>query len=149
MRGRAHFGLAALSSFAFAALNSSFPPTCSPLSTRARTSPAQNTAFPTALSVPLADLHDLSEKIEYAGEEVKDSPAEMPMIWSGGAAVQGAVWNGEHGKLPGPFRGSHGKESNMRKSSRFWWLHGAVLLSAVIGCKNCNSGGSSCAPGGM
>jgi len=37
----------------------------------------------------------------------------------------------------------------MRKSSRFWWLHGAILLSAVIGCKNCNSGGSSCAPGGM
>lgn len=30
----------------------------------------------------------------------------------------------------------------MRKSSRFWWLHSAVLLSAVIGCKNC--GGGSC-----
>jgi hypothetical protein len=39
--------------------------------------------------------------------------------------------------------------SKMKKSSRFWWLHGAILLSAVIGCKNCNSGGSSCAPGGM
>jgi hypothetical protein len=34
----------------------------------------------------------------------------------------------------------------MKKSSRLWWLHGAILLSAVIGCKNCNN---SCpGPGG-
>lgn len=24
----------------------------------------------------------------------------------------------------------------MRKSSRFWWLPGAILLSAMIGCRN-------------
>jgi hypothetical protein len=34
----------------------------------------------------------------------------------------------------------------MRKSSRLWWLHGAILLSAVVGCKNCNSGGSCGGP---
>lgn len=35
---------------------------------------------------------------------------------------------------------------SMKKSSRLWWLHGAILLSAVIGCKNC---GNSCGgPGG-
>jgi hypothetical protein len=40
--------------------------------------------------------------------------------------------------------------SKMRKSSRFWWLHGAILLSAAIGCnKNCTNGGGSCTPGGM
>jgi hypothetical protein len=31
----------------------------------------------------------------------------------------------------------------MKKSSRFWWLHGAILLSAVIGCKSANSCGNS------
>jgi hypothetical protein len=36
----------------------------------------------------------------------------------------------------------------MRKSSRFWWLHGAILLSAVIGCKSANSGGGYGAPAG-
>jgi hypothetical protein len=30
--------------------------------------------------------------------------------------------------------------SNMKKSSRFWWLHGAILLSAAIGCKSCPGG---------
>jgi hypothetical protein len=35
---------------------------------------------------------------------------------------------------------------SMKKSSRLWWLHGAILLSAVIGCKNCSN---SCGgPGG-
>ncbi|MHB1426139.1 MAG: hypothetical protein ACYC3I_23495 [Gemmataceae bacterium] len=33
----------------------------------------------------------------------------------------------------------------MRKSSRLWWLHGVVLLSAALGCnRNCTTGGSSC-----
>ena len=32
----------------------------------------------------------------------------------------------------------------MKKSSRFWWLHGAILLAAAVGCKNC--GGGSCGP---
>lgn len=36
----------------------------------------------------------------------------------------------------------------MRKSSRLWWLHGAILVSAVIGCKNCGSSGSCGGPGG-
>jgi hypothetical protein len=37
--------------------------------------------------------------------------------------------------------------SNMRKSSRFWWLHGAILLSAAIGCnRNCTNAGGSGAP---
>jgi hypothetical protein len=30
----------------------------------------------------------------------------------------------------------------MKKSSRFWWLHGAILVAAVSGCKSnscCNS----------
>jgi hypothetical protein len=36
----------------------------------------------------------------------------------------------------------------MRKSSRFWWLHGAILLSAAIGCnRNCTTGGGGCGPG--
>jgi|GEM_PF-5166044 hypothetical protein len=36
----------------------------------------------------------------------------------------------------------------MRKSSRFWWLQGAILLSAAIGCnRNCTNGGGSCGPG--
>jgi hypothetical protein len=43
-------------------------------------------------------------------KKANNPPSEMPMIFSGGAAVQGAVWNGEHGTLPGPFRGSHGKD---------------------------------------
>ncbi|HTU23158.1 MAG TPA: hypothetical protein VMG10_34300 [Gemmataceae bacterium] len=36
----------------------------------------------------------------------------------------------------------------MRKSSRLWWLHGAILVSAVIGCKNCGSSGTCGGPGG-
>jgi hypothetical protein len=35
----------------------------------------------------------------------------------------------------------------MKKSSRLWWLHGAILLSAAIGCKNCGSQ-QGCGPGG-
>lgn len=36
----------------------------------------------------------------------------------------------------------------MRKSSRFWWLHSAILLSAAIGCnRNCTSGGAGYGPG--
>ena len=34
----------------------------------------------------------------------------MPMIRIGGAAVRGAVWSGGARRLPGPFRGSHGKD---------------------------------------
>jgi hypothetical protein len=64
-------------------------------------------------------LNDLSEKIESAGEDVKDSSLEMPMIWSGGAAVQGAVWNGEHGKLPGPFRAYSERISNNEEIQPF------------------------------
>ncbi len=36
----------------------------------------------------------------------------------------------------------------MRKSSRLWWLHGAILLSAVIGCKNTGGGGGGAPAGG-
>jgi hypothetical protein len=28
----------------------------------------------------------------------------------------------------------------MRKSSRFWWLHGAILMAAVTGCRSCKDG---------
>jgi len=28
----------------------------------------------------------------------------------------------------------------MRKSSRFWWLHGAILLAAAAGCRSCKDG---------
>jgi hypothetical protein len=27
----------------------------------------------------------------------------------------------------------------MKKSSRFWWLHGAILLAAAVGCKSSSS----------
>src|SRR5579875_3019585 len=72
----------------------------------------------------------------------------MPMICLGGAAVQGAVWKGEHGELLRAVSGFLGKDvEKMRKSSRFWWLQGAILLSAAIGCnRNCTNGGGSCGP---
>ena len=53
----------------------------------------------------------------------------MPMITVGGAAVQGAVWNGERGMLPGPFRGSHGKDVENEEIQTFLvaaWRHSAV-----------------------
>jgi hypothetical protein len=58
----------------------------------------------------LSNRSDYAENIESAGEEGNAAPRKMPIITIGGAAVQGAVWNGEQGKLPGPFRGSHGKD---------------------------------------
>jgi hypothetical protein len=56
-----------------------------------------------------------SKKVELAGEEDDNSPAEMPMIRGGGAAERGAVWSGEHGMLPGPFRGSYKKDVEYEK----------------------------------
>ena len=84
---------------------------------------------PTALSVPRAEFSDLSEKVDFAGEETNTCLPEMPMISIGGAAVQGAVWNGEHGKLPGPFRGSHGKDVENEEIQPFLvaaWRHSVV-----------------------
>jgi hypothetical protein len=37
----------------------------------------------------------------------------------------------------------------MKKSSRFWWLHGAILVAAVVGCKSNSSCTSSPYGGGM
>lgn len=34
----------------------------------------------------------------------------------------------------------------MKKSSRLWWLHGAILLAAAVGCKSANSNSSYGAP---
>jgi hypothetical protein len=34
----------------------------------------------------------------------------------------------------------------MSKSSRLGWLHGMILLSAVIGCKSGSCGNGSCGP---
>jgi hypothetical protein len=51
------------------------------------------------------------------------------MICTGGAAVQGAVWNGERGLLPGPFRGSHGKDVEYEEIQPFLvaaWRHSVV-----------------------
>lgn len=50
---------------------------------------------------------------------------------------------------PGRFVAHTERMSRMKKSSRFWWLHGAILLAAAVGCKNCGSGGCSTTQGGV
>jgi hypothetical protein len=37
----------------------------------------------------------------------------------------------------------------MKKSSRFWWLHGAILLAAAVGCKNSGGGSNGTIQGGV
>lgn len=36
----------------------------------------------------------------------------------------------------------------MKKSSRFWWLHGAILVAAIAGCKSNSCSNSSPYGGG-
>jgi hypothetical protein len=63
--------------------------------------------------------------------------------WRGRSSRSGLEGVSQNGS-PGRFVAHTERISNMRKSSRLWWLHGAILLSAVIGCKNCGGSGGSC-----
>src|SRR5690348_17120313 len=74
---------------------------------------------------------------------------KMPMISIGGAVLQERSGTVSLECSPGRFVAHTERKSNMRKSSRLWWLHGTILLAAVVGCKNCGNSGGSCGQPGM
>src|SRR5579875_2199561 len=65
----------------------------------------------------------------------------MPMISTEGPQYKERSGSESTESSPGRFVAHTERISKMKKSSRFWWLQGAILLSAVIGCKNSGGGG--------
>jgi hypothetical protein len=87
-------------------------------------------------------------KNRFCGRRRQGFAPKMPMIRVGGPQFKERSGTVSLESSPGRFEAHTERMSKMKKSSRFWWLHGAILLSAAIGCnRNCTTGGGGCGPG--